>query len=129
MHEQQYPIIAAKRQVYDTLLWQVPTIGIAAQGFLVSAAVNTDLSPRLALSLWALASLVGVAVLHLFRRLRVREQNDSEMLRKYEESRVEDGFAVTHGRRRSWFSAYNVWFAILLIFWVYALCGAILTAL
>lgn len=128
MHEQQYPIIAARRQVYDSLLWQVPTIGMAAQGFLVSAAVDTNLSPHLALTLWVLASLVGIAVLHLFRRFRIREQKDSEMLRKYEETRTEDGFAIAHGARRSWFSAYNVWFAVHLIFWVYALCCAILTA-
>ena len=73
MHDDQYPIIAARRQGYDSLLWQVPAIGIAAQGFLVAAALGGDALPSLSALLLFSAATVGVAVIWLFQRLRFHE--------------------------------------------------------
>jgi hypothetical protein len=67
MHEQQYPIIAARRQGYDALLWQTPTLAVAAQGFLLAAALNKETLAILSLILLVAALLVGFAALQLFR--------------------------------------------------------------
>lgn len=127
MHEHQYPIVAARRQGYDALLWQVPTIGIAAQAFLVSAALGPERTARVALLLWSLAFLVNGAVIWLFQRLRAREVSDANLMRAYETSRSDEGFAVVHGIP-SRFSAYRVWLATLLVFWLVAFIGVVVTA-
>lgn len=114
MHDTQYPIVAARRQGYDSLLWQVPAIGIAAQGVLVAAALNKDVSSNLSILLLSLSAVVGVAIVWLFRKLRFHEVADSELLKEYELSRAIDGFAVVHGRRGRGISGYVVWLAIMI---------------
>ena len=113
MHDDQYPIVAARRQAYDTLLWQVPALGVAAQGFLVSAALGNDTEPALSAGMLLIAAVVGVAVVWLFRKLRLHEVADSELLREHEKARSEEGFAIVHGRRVPGFSAYRLWLALL----------------
>ena len=124
MHEDQYPIVAARRQAYDTLLWQVPTFGVAAQGFLVSAAL--DAAPRLSASLLLMASIVGLAVAWLFRRLRFHEVADSELLKTYEAAHPDPGFAVVHGRRAPGLSAYRLWLVLLVVFVFAEMVGTII---
>ena len=114
MHESQYPIVAARRQGYDNLLWQVPALGVAAQSFPVSAAVGKDSSPALSAGLLLAASIVGAAIAWLFRKLRMNEVADSELLKTYEEAGAAEKFLVVHGRRMPGLGAYLVW-QILLI--------------
>ena len=128
MHEDQYPIVAARRQGYDNLLWQVPTIGVAAQGFLVAAALGEDIASNLSAFLLFSASVVGVAVVWLFRRLRFHEVADSELLKEYEQSREAVGFTVTHGRRGPQPSAYYVWLVILGASVILEVGGAVIQA-
>lgn len=136
MHNDQYPIVAARRHVYDTLLWQVPTIGIAAQGVLLSAALNSSTPHQMSTVLWILALLVGIAVLRLFERMRFHEVYDSELLRNYEALRESEGYAVVHGQRTStgkiivkraspWLGAYRIWFATLSVFLSFSFWGSV----
>src|SRR3954470_133370 len=113
MHDIQYPIVAARRQGYDSLLWQVPALGVAAQGFLVSAAVGTDTSASLSAGLLFTASVLGVAVAWLFRKLRMHEVADSVLLKEHEAARSDEGFSIVHGRRVPGFSAYRLWLVLL----------------
>lgn len=126
IHDDQYSIVAARRQGYDNLLWQVPAIGVAAQGFLVAAALGKVTAPSLSSFLLFSGSVVGIATIWLFRRLRFHEVADSELLKEYEQSREVDGFAVVHGRRGQGLSAYHVWLAILGVSAILEFGGAII---
>jgi len=128
MHETQYPIIAARRQSYDTLLWQVPALGIAAQSFLFSAALSKDASKPLSVCLWMLSATIGFAVVFLFRRLRLNEVADAKILEEYETANAEKGFLVAHGKKRvAGWSAYWVWMLLLSGFVALEAGGAIVT--
>jgi hypothetical protein len=114
MHESQYPIVAARRQGYDSLLWQVPALGVAAQSFLVSAALGKDASQALSAGLLLAASVIGVAVAWLFQKIRKHEVADSRLLQEYEAARSEEGFSIAHGQRVPGFSAYRLWLGLLI---------------
>lgn len=128
MHESQYSIVAARRQGYDSLLWQVPALGVAAQGFLVSAAVAKDTSHILAAGLLLAASVVGAAIAWLFRKLRMNEIADSELLIQHEKARAAEGFSIVHGRRVPGFSAYRLWLILLIASIVLEALGALIMA-
>jgi hypothetical protein len=97
LHKEQYQIIASRRQTYDTMLWQTPTLAILAQAFLLTIALNSTANTlaKIIVSLFAL--FVGLAALHLLYTLRYFEKYDVQLLRIFEESEV--GYAVVHGDR------------------------------
>ncbi|WP_156907211.1 hypothetical protein [Thalassobaculum salexigens] len=116
MHDQQYSVVAARRQAYDVLLWQVPALGIAAQGFLVSAALGAEVSAVVSTALFLFSFMVGLSVVWLFWKIRLHEVADSELLKEFEKIRSEEGFSVVHGQRVAGFSAYRLWLILLLAF-------------
>lgn len=128
MHKGQYSIVAARRQGYDNLLWQVPALGIAAQGFLISAALNNDAAAGLSILLLLLSSIFGLGVILLFMKLRAHEVADSELLKGYEKSQAANGYEVVHGRRIKGLSAYNFWLVILSVSALLAFAGAFFKA-
>lgn len=113
IHKEQYQIVSDRRKHYDTLLWQVPTVGVAAQGVMVSAAIEMQNEYDTSSFLLFIAFLFGVCVILLFRNLRFHEVQDSIILTEYENSRIHDGFKVVHGRRGPWPGAAHVWFGAL----------------
>ena len=123
MHEDQYPIVCTRRQGFDAQLWRTPPLAVAAQAFLLAAALNSEIHPGLSLVLHLAAFFVGLAALHLFIKLRHFEVSDAELLASFERSH--EGFAVLHGKRNpsseqsySWalrLSAYNIWFWVLVV--------------
>lgn len=114
INSEQYQVLSERRNHYDTLLWQVPTIGIAAQGLLVSSAIELIEKFRTSSLFLFLSFIVGFCVILGFRNLRFHEVEDSKLLTKYEQSRAIDGFVVFHGRRGPSPSAYYVWLFLLL---------------
>jgi hypothetical protein len=95
MHRDQYEVIAARRQAYDSLLWQSPTLAVAAQGFLLGIALNAE--HRLFAGFVCLAALaVGAASIQFFVKLRKLEKRDSELLAGHEAANAE--LERLHGR-------------------------------
>jgi hypothetical protein len=121
LNKDQYAIVAARRQGYDSLLWQTPALAIAAQSFLLAAAVGSEQTALLKVVFSAAAFLVGISALQLFARLRYLEVYDSRLLLRFETST--EGYAVVHGRRApltgeepgllGTSSSYHIWAAIL----------------
>ena len=118
VHKLQYPIVAARRQAYDTLLWQTPALAIAAQGFLLTAAIDPDTRPLLSFALSFAAFLVAFAALQFFQRLRYAEVQDLKLLQEFELSHKKEGFSVVHGHKTlndvpprglARLGAYRVW--------------------
>src|ERR1035438_162519 len=90
-----YQAVAARRMQWDALLWQVPSLSLAAQAFLLTIALGSDASRTARL----LASGLGVAAallsLHLLIRHRQAEVTDAYWLAAYEQQH----FGTTaHGR-------------------------------
>ena len=125
MHETQYAVVSARRTAYDSLLWQVPALGVAAQGFLVAAALNKDTATVLSAGLLVFSSLVGTAVLWLFKKLRFHETSDTRLLNAYEHAHADKGFSVVHGRRGKGPSAYRVWSVLLIVFVIAEAVGGV----
>ena len=127
MNDKQYEVVAARRLAADGLVWQAPSLAIAAQSFLLSAAHNPDADTHSAFLLSILSILVGLASYQLMQKHRQLEVEDAQRLKKFEAQRIGEGFSVVHGKidgvdgapPRSWLvklSSFNVWSWILVLF-------------
>ena len=94
---EQYSIVANRRQQWDTLLWQVPTMALTGEAFLftISLGAATSQTGRIVSSVLAL--IVAVASLHSLAAHRISELTDSVWLHEHEQDR---GASEIHGR--SW---------------------------
>lgn len=123
INEKQYPIVASRRQTYDTMLWQTPVLSLTAQAFLLTIALGANIYPG-ARILAALLSLVAaLASIQLLEKHRHFERGDSEFLNKFEVLYQKNGFALIHGPdrvvKRSWiakFSSFKIWRRLLFVF-------------
>ena len=81
----QYSAVATRRGQWDQLLWQVPTISLAAQAFLFT----TSLSPEVSAANRILAAILSLVMtyicLQLMHRHRAGELTDSAWLKRFEE--------------------------------------------
>ena len=91
---EQYSIVANRRQQWDTLLWQMPTMALTGEAFLftISLGASTSQTGRIVAS--ALALLVAVAALHSLSAHRLSELTDSRWLHDHE---VSSGASELHG--------------------------------
>lgn len=127
MNEQQYQVICARRQAYDSLVWQVPSLAIAGQSFLLATALNPETRPWLAVGLSVLASIVGLASYQLMQKHRQFELEDSERLVRFETDpkNANKGYTQVHGGigldgikrgKISSFKSFGIWSVMLLLF-------------
>ncbi|MGH9020286.1 MAG: hypothetical protein ACRDV0_04630 [Acidimicrobiales bacterium] len=91
---EQYAIVANRRQQWDALLWQVPTMALTGEAFLftISLGAATSQAGRIVAS--TLALIVAVASLHSLASHRVSELTDSGWLHEHEQER---GASEIHG--------------------------------
>ena len=91
---EQYSIVASRRQQWDTLLWQVPTMALTGEAFLftISLGGSTSQTGRIVASILAL--VVAVASLHSLAAHRISELADSVWLHEHEQER---GASEIHG--------------------------------
>jgi len=91
---EQYAIVASRRQQWDTLLWQMPTMALTGEAFLFTISLGgaTSQTGRIVASLLAL--VVAVSSLHSLSAHRLSELADSHWLHEYE---IRRGAAEVHG--------------------------------
>jgi hypothetical protein len=91
---EQYTIVASRRQQWDVLLWQMPTMALTGEAFLftISLGGSTSRTGRIVASVLAL--VVAVASLHSLAGHRLSELTDARWLREYEQSK---GASELHG--------------------------------
>lgn len=91
---EQYSIVANRRQQWDTLLWQMPTMALTGEAFLFTICLgpNTSQTGRIVSSVLAL--VVAVASLHSLSAHRLSELTDSRWLHEHE---IERGASIVHG--------------------------------
>ncbi len=81
---EQYAIVANRRQQWDTLLWQMPTMALTGEAFLftISLGGSTSQTGRIVASILAL--VVAIASLHSLSAHRLSELADSQWLHEHE---------------------------------------------
>ena len=123
MNKEQYVLVCARRQSFDNLIWQTPPLAMAAQAFLLAAALDPDYARLNALALSCFSLVVGLASIHLMIKHRYHEREDCTMLVEFERKHVGDGYSVVHGRQEAAVgakkplfarvSAFRVWLVVL----------------
>jgi hypothetical protein len=91
---EQYAIVANRRQQWDTLLWQMPTMALTGEAFLftISLGGSTSQTGRIVSSVLAL--VVAIASLHSLSAHRLSELTDSRWLHDHE---LKSGASEVHG--------------------------------
>jgi hypothetical protein len=91
---EQYSIVANRRQQWDTLLWQMPTMALTGEAFLFTISLGGTTSPTGRIVASALALLVAVAALHSLSAHRLSELTDARWLHEHE---ISSGASELHG--------------------------------
>ena len=81
-----YSTLAARRTAFDTLMWQVPTLGLAAQAFLLTIAYGPNTSPVARCVSGALAAVVATVAIQTMLKHRANEKTDNLILKQMEVS-------------------------------------------
>lgn len=126
----QYQMLAQRRQNYDNLIWQTPTISLTGQAFLFTIAFgNGSIVGRLVASILAL--LASLASEQLLSKHRHFEIYYAELLQSIERAKQ---YAPIHERPprgtgvAAW-SSYLVWRSVLLAFGAAAITAVVLAVL
>jgi hypothetical protein len=89
-----YSVIAARRTAFDTLMWQVPALGLAAQAFLLTIAYGSDSSQLARCISGSLAAVVALVAIQTMLKHRANEKTDNLTLKAME---VAAGISVGSG--------------------------------
>lgn len=79
-----YAVIAQRRTAFDTLMWQVPALGLAAQAFLLTIAFGSSSSEPARYFAGGLAAVVALVAIQTMLKHRANEKTDSLILEKME---------------------------------------------
>ncbi|GLY65095.1 hypothetical protein Atai01_17140 [Amycolatopsis taiwanensis] len=80
----QYQVLAARRQSFDTTMWQVPALSLTAQSFLLSLAYGAQSSKPASIVGGLLSFMISLMSVQLLLRLRKNEVLDSILLQRIE---------------------------------------------
>jgi len=81
-----YSAIATRRTAFDTLMWQVPALGLTAQAFLLTIAYGASSSEVARLVASALALVVATVAIQTMRKHGANELTDSLLLESIEDT-------------------------------------------
>jgi hypothetical protein len=80
-----YEAVAARRNNFDTLVWQVPALSLTAQAFLFTIALGSDSSRPARIISSVLGIIIVFLCITLMARHRQAEFTDAHWLQDYEE--------------------------------------------
>ncbi len=81
-----YTALAARRTAFDTLMWQIPTIGLTAQAFLLTIALGAGSSRWARMVAGSLALVTALVAIQTMAKHRVNERTDSLILERVEKT-------------------------------------------
>ncbi len=91
---EQYAVVANRRQQWDVLLWQMPTMALTGEAFLLTIALAGSTSQAGRIIASSLAMIVAIAALHSLSAHRLSELADAAWLSEHERLR---GASEIHG--------------------------------
>ncbi|ORY90717.1 hypothetical protein BCR35DRAFT_299281 [Leucosporidium creatinivorum] len=92
-----YQLVAARRSVFDSLLWTVPSTSFAAHSFLFQTALAGDTSQAARIISMALSVLITILTLQLFTRQLQAAAADHAWLEDWEKRHGVDERDCAHG--------------------------------
>ena len=120
----QYAVLNARRDSFNTLLWQTPVLSLTAQAFLFNIALSKEVSCAAQTVAAILALFVALASIQLMTKHRFNEEelakqlNDMEMQRGLIDinKRIVPALTWYQGGWFVKFSSYYIWLAMLATF-------------
>ncbi|MGO9983570.1 MAG: hypothetical protein ACLPIX_05090 [Rhodomicrobium sp.] len=131
MNDEQYKLVCARRNTTNQILWQVPTLASAGQGFLLATAFNPSVAQAISGVAAVFSLVLGLAALQLMAKHRYFEMRDSESLFCFEKANIDKGYSVLHGPTQPMDGIKSNWFVRISSFrlWIVILSGFCLLAL
>jgi hypothetical protein len=80
----QYQVVAARRQNFDAMVWQVPALALTAQAFLMTIALGPGTGHLARIAAGLLSALAALMSIQLLLRQRVHEVADARWLHDFE---------------------------------------------
>lgn len=80
-----YATVAARRNSYDSMMWQVPSLAIAAQALVLTAALDPGRTSYQVAVLLGAGACIGLLSAVLMTKQRFHERVDTEFLKAWEE--------------------------------------------
>ena len=131
----QYQLVAARRQNFDAMVWQVPALALTAQAFLMTIALGTGIGHLARIAAGLLSALAALMSVQLLLRQRIHEVADARWLHDFERShgwepvhqrpaeRVTEAGLRAQGLTR--LPSHRVWIAGLAVFGAVGLAAAL----
>jgi hypothetical protein len=82
----QYQVVAARRQNFDAMLWQVPALSLTAQAFLLVIALGSGSGHLARIAAGLLSAVTALMSVQLLLRQRLHEEADARWLHDFEDS-------------------------------------------
>ena len=98
--QEQYQILATRRQVFDTMLWQTPVLSLTAQAFLFTIILGEGTCPSYRIISAILSLITALGSIQLFAKHRYNEEEDMKLLEDFEISKKDNGYKVIHRHRK-----------------------------
>ena len=90
-----YQAVAARRQNFDSMVWQVPALSLTAQAFLLAIALGSGSGHLARIAAGLLSAVTALMSVQLLLRHRLHETADAIWLNKFEDSH---GWEPVHQR-------------------------------
>ena len=90
-----YQVVAARRQNFDSMVWQVPALSLTAQAFLLVIALGSGSGHLARIAAGLLSAITALMSVQLLLRQRLHEVADARWLHDFEVSR---GWEQIHQR-------------------------------
>lgn len=125
----QYAVLNARRDSFNSLLWQTPVLSLTAQAFLFIIALSQNVNDIARKMAATLALIVAIASIQLLVKHRFGEVDNAKLLQKLEEREKLIPINEKRVPKRTWnpetwvarLSSYWIWVALLLVFGICAL--------
>ena len=99
--EEQYKVIADRRNSFNTLLWQTPALSLTAQAFLLSIVANQQNQVATRLVCGGVAIVVALSTFQLFAKHQLQERKAARHLAEFERNHKHLGYVSISGRQHS----------------------------
>jgi hypothetical protein len=130
-----YQVVAARRQSFDSMVWQVPALSLTAQAFLLVIALGSGSGHLARLAAGLLSALTALMSVQLLLRQRLHERADARWLHAFEkdhgwveihqhpETRVAEAGLQARGLEKQ--PSHRLWIAGMVLFGITGLAAAV----
>jgi hypothetical protein len=79
-----YQVVAARRQNFDSMLWQVPALSLTAQAFLLAISLGSGSGHLATIAAGLLSAVTALMSVQLLQRQRLHELADARWLHNFD---------------------------------------------